>query len=79
MHKRRQLFKPMVVVTTTGYIVSVLGPYFSDGKNNDASILNHFLKNNMEDIRTCVIFFDRSYKDLKEKQLTTGYAKKLGL
>lgn len=41
MHKRRPLLKPMMIVSTTGYIVSVLGPYLADPKNNDSSILNH--------------------------------------
>jgi len=44
MHKRRPLVKPIMVVTITGYIVSVPGAYLSDGNNNDASILNHVLK-----------------------------------
>jgi len=36
IHKRRPLGKPMMLLATTGYIVSVLGPYLLDGKNNDA-------------------------------------------
>ena len=28
----------MMVVVTDGYILSVMGPYLSNGKNNDASI-----------------------------------------
>jgi len=68
MHKRRPLVKPMMVVTTTGYIVSVLGPYLSDGKNNDASILNHVVKNNIEEIKTWVrdgdvFVVDRGFRD----------------
>ncbi|CAG2188196.1 unnamed protein product [Mytilus edulis] len=39
LHKSRPLVKPMVVVSTTGHFVSILGPYLS--RNNDASILNH--------------------------------------
>ena len=34
----------MMVVTTSGYIVSVLGPYFADCKNNDAGILNNMIQ-----------------------------------
>ena len=30
MHKGRPLLKPLLVVTTTGYIVSCLGPYLAD-------------------------------------------------
>jgi hypothetical protein len=51
MHKARPLVKPMVIVTTTGYFVTVMGPYFADSKNNDASILNHMLKTSTEEIR----------------------------
>lgn len=43
MHKNRPLVKPMVIVTSTGYIVDVFGPYFADGNNNDAQILNNLL------------------------------------
>ncbi|KAH3814123.1 hypothetical protein DPMN_142612 [Dreissena polymorpha] len=41
----------MVVVTTTGHFLTIVGPYMSDGKNNDAAILNHTLKTNIDDIR----------------------------
>lgn len=40
----------MMIVSTTGYIVSVLGPFLSDSSNNDASILKSVFLNNMEDI-----------------------------
>lgn len=66
IHKSRPLVKPMVVVTTTGYFVSILGPYLA--KNNDASILNHMLKCNVEEIMDFVkendIFVvDRGFRD----------------
>lgn len=41
----------MIVVTATGYIVSVLGPYLADSKNNDASILRHMIYHNAEELR----------------------------
>jgi len=44
MHKSRPLVKPMMIVNTTGYILDVFGPYFADGKNNDAKILNSLMK-----------------------------------
>lgn len=44
LHKHRLLLKPIMVVTTSGYIVSILGPYLSDSKNNDASILKHMIR-----------------------------------
>jgi len=40
LHKGRPLVKPMMMVSTTGYISEVFGLYFADGKNNDASMNN---------------------------------------
>lgn len=56
----------MMVVTTTGYIVSVLGPYV--GKNNDASILNHIVNENVEEFRHWIqeddiAVVDRGFRD----------------
>lgn len=34
LYKHRPLVKPMVIVGTDGYILSILGPYYA--KNNDA-------------------------------------------
>lgn len=67
-HKQRPLVKPMLAVTTTGYIVSVLGPYLSDRKNNDASILTHAMKTNVEEITSWfkendVMVVDRGFRD----------------
>lgn len=39
----------MMVVTTIGYIVSVLGPYQANSKNNDASILKHMIYHNADE------------------------------
>jgi len=71
MHKGRPLIKPMVVVSITGYFVTVVGPYLSDSKNNDASILKHMLNTNVEDIKQWVqeddIFIvDRGFRDSLE-------------
>ena len=68
MHKGRPLVKPMVIVSTTGYYISVLGPYFADSKNNDASILNHIISNNIEEIKnwvrpTDIFVVDRGFRD----------------
>ena len=60
MHKGRPVVKPMVIVSTTGYYISVLGPYFADSKNNDASILNQIINNNVEEIKQWV---DRGFRD----------------
>ncbi|CAG2245126.1 unnamed protein product [Mytilus edulis] len=71
LHKGRPLVKPMVVVTTTGYFVTVLGPYFADCKNNDAAILKHMLNTNVEDIKEWVqdndvFVVDRGFRDSLE-------------
>ena len=68
MHKGRPLIKPMLVVSTTGYIVSCLGPYFADYKNNDAAITKHILYNNTENItqwleKGDIIVIDRGFRD----------------
>ncbi|XP_069109614.1 uncharacterized protein [Argopecten irradians] len=68
MHKHRPLVKPMVIVTTTGYIVSILGPYLADSKNNDASILEHNISSNMEHMKDWLqeddlLVVDRGFRD----------------
>jgi len=44
----------MVVATTSGYFVTIVGPYLADSKNNDASILSYMLKTTVEGIRNWV-------------------------
>lgn len=67
-HKKCPLVKPVVITTTTGYIVSVFGPYFSDSRNNDANILNHAFTCNLENMRDWlqendVLVVDRGFRD----------------
>lgn len=71
LHKHRPLLKPIMVVTTTGYIVSILGPYLSDSTNNDASILKHMIHCNTEELKTWikendVFVVDRGFRDAGE-------------
>lgn len=68
IHKGRPLVKPMMLVTTTGYILDVFGPYFSDSKNNDANIFTHILKKDAHNIRDWlkpndIIIVDRGFRD----------------
>lgn len=44
MHKGRPLTNPMMITSTDGNIVSVMGPCFAVGKNSDAYILNNMFK-----------------------------------
>ena len=39
VHKGRPLLKPMMLVATDGYILTILGPYLANGKNSDAKSL----------------------------------------
>lgn len=55
-------------VTTTGYIVSAIGPYLADGKNSDAKILNHIIGTDTEDIKIWlqeddILIVDRGFRD----------------
>jgi hypothetical protein len=65
------------MVTSDGYILSVLGPYFSDYHNNDAAITKHLFKNNLENVNqwfqadVCVV--DRGFWDAAEYQEDQGY------
>ena len=51
LHKRRSLLKPMLIVSTTGYIIACIGPFLSNYSNNDASIMQNILHHNTDDIR----------------------------
>ena len=68
LQKKRSLIKPMIMATTTGYIVTIFGPFCSDFHNNDASILKHVVLKNYEDILTWIqdgdiIILDRGFRD----------------
>ncbi|XP_076081629.1 uncharacterized protein LOC143052466 [Mytilus galloprovincialis] len=78
LHKNRPLVKPMVIVGTDGYILSVLGPYFANGKNNDAAITKHMISVNAEGMNewletsdVCVV--DRGFRDVVDFLREQGY------
>ena len=50
LHKNRPLIKLMMIVKTDGHIISTIGPYYADWRNNDANITNHLLRINQENI-----------------------------
>ena len=67
-HKGRSLVKPMLVVTTIGYIVLCLGPYFADYQNNEAEITKYIVYSNEENInqrleKSDIIVIDRGFRD----------------
>ena len=68
LHENRPLVKPRMVCTTTGYILGVFGPYYSDYKNNDAAITKHIFQRNIDDIKTWlkdddILVVDRGFRD----------------
>lgn len=68
MHKNRPLVKLFVITSTDGYIVDVMGPYLSNGKNNDASIIKHIITSNTGNIMEFlkdddVLIVDRGFRD----------------
>ncbi|CAC5406006.1 unnamed protein product [Mytilus coruscus] len=68
MHKNRPLVKPMIIVGSDGYILSVLGSYYANAHNNDASITKHLFKTNAEDIKQWikdddVLVVDRGFRE----------------
>lgn len=68
LHKGRPLVKPMMFVSSTGYILEVFGPYFADGKNNDASILNSLITQKTSSLLEWlwpedILVVDRGFRD----------------
>ena len=66
------------MTTTTGYIITIFRPFYSDYYNNDASILKHVLLNNYDDILNWVedndiMVLDRGFRD------SLGVLKALGI
>ncbi|CAF1533143.1 unnamed protein product [Adineta ricciae] len=67
-HKHRHLVKPMIITTTTGYILCCIGPFLADGKNNDAPIAKQVLYSNGEGILSWlhdedIVIIDRGFRD----------------
>lgn len=60
-----------MITSTDGYKVSVIGPFFADGKNSDAYIQNIMLKYNVEGM------FDWLNKDDIFIFLTDGFSMQL--
>ena len=68
VHKGRHLVKPIMVNAPNGYILDIQGPYFTDARNNDASILIHQFENDINDINEWfqegdIFIVDRGYRD----------------
>lgn len=65
--KMRNLVKPMMIVSTTGYIVDIIHPYLA--RNNDAMIFRDFMDTSGDDLVELlgdegVILADRGFRDV---------------
>lgn len=66
--KHRPLLKFMSIVLPDGYVLESIGPYFADGKNNDAGITQHILSLHgdlvewLQEGDVCVV--DRGFRDV---------------
>ena len=66
--KKRPLLKFMSIVFPDGYVLESIGPYMSDGKNNDAGLTKHIMTLNtdltewMAERDVCVV--DRGFRDV---------------
>lgn len=63
------MVKPILMVATDGYILDIHGPYFSDGKNNDAAILKNEFQRNLNGINDWfeegdIFLVNRGYRDV---------------
>ncbi|CAF2050509.1 unnamed protein product [Rotaria magnacalcarata] len=82
MHKGRPLVKPMMIVSTDGYIISTIGPFLADGLNNDAQIMKNIIYNNqdgfMDWVRPNDLFVvDRGFRDCVPHLEKYGYKVKM--
>lgn len=78
MHKGRPLIKPMVIVTTSGYILDIFGPYLADGKNNDANILTAIMQAQQSRLKCWlkpgdVFIVDRGFRDCLDTLQEMGF------
>lgn len=71
MHKHRPLAKFMSVVLPDGYVLDVIGPFYSDGHNNDAGMTKKILDdegfgllNWMKSNSNQVIVVDRGFRNV---------------
>ena len=68
----------MIIVTTKGYIISALGSYYSDSKNNDSMMTKHIFYNNREPVSQWlqdgdVFVVDRGFRDCIPSLEQFGY------
>lgn len=73
MHLRKQVLKPMVRVTSTGYFVDVIGPLASDGGNNYSGIFSSLKNHFTELVQSSDIWFYRPLKNQRAKKVKPSW------
>jgi len=75
LHKHRNLYKPMMIVLPSGYLIDAPGLFYADGSNNDAKIMEYLLKMpelaNFVNNNDCVIY-DRGFRDVVKQSTDAG-------
>ena len=82
VHKGRHLVKPHMMVAMDGYILDIQGPYFSDSRNNDASILQNEFEGDDQRMRNWFVdndiaILDSGYRDVRGFLENQGLACKM--
>lgn len=76
IYKGRPLVKPMMIVTSDGYILDILGPFLADGKNNDVAILYQHLREGEGLLKWAhendILVLDRGFSDSLDMIETVG-------
>ncbi|CAF2624748.1 unnamed protein product [Rotaria sp. Silwood2] len=82
LHKGKPLVKPMMIVSSDGYIISVMGPFLADGRNNDAEITKNIIYNNKQGFTDWLhpgdlVLVDRGFRDCIPDLEKFGYKTKM--
>ena len=82
LHKGKPLIKPMMIVSSTGYIMSVMGPFLGDERNNDAEITKNMIYNNKQGFTDWLhtgdlVIVDRGFRDCIPDLEKFGYKTKI--
>ena len=78
IHKHRSLIKPLLITTTTAYVIAVYEPCLSDSSNDDAAIQKDILIKNKDGILNWIAEHDLAVVDGSFRD-STGTMRALGL
>ena len=77
IYKHQSLVKPLLITTTTGYVIAAYGPYLSDSSNTDAAIQKDIPIKNKDGILNGIAehdlaVVDRGFRDSTEMMQILG-------